>query len=86
MELKCIGSGSKGNAYALVEKDEILLLECGMPLLAVKEAIGWKISNVVGCLISHIHKDHAGHVKEFLKRSEERRVGKECRSRWSPYH
>ena len=22
----------------------------------------------------------------FLSRSEERRVGKECRSRWSPYH
>src|SRR2546421_5074760 len=22
----------------------------------------------------------------FNKRSEERRVGKECRSRWSPYH
>ena len=23
---------------------------------------------------------------EYLDRSEERRVGKECRSRWSPYH
>src|SRR2546430_7749194 len=23
---------------------------------------------------------------KFAKRSEERRVGKECRSRWSPYH
>ena len=23
---------------------------------------------------------------EFFPRSEERRVGKECRSRWSPYH
>ena len=23
---------------------------------------------------------------EAAKRSEERRVGKECRSRWSPYH
>ena len=23
---------------------------------------------------------------EFTTRSEERRVGKECRSRWSPYH
>ena len=23
---------------------------------------------------------------EFITRSEERRVGKECRSRWSPYH
>ena len=22
----------------------------------------------------------------FIARSEERRVGKECRSRWSPYH
>ena len=25
-------------------------------------------------------------VKELAHRSEERRVGKECRSRWSPYH
>ena len=24
--------------------------------------------------------------KKIIKRSEERRVGKECRSRWSPYH
>ena len=24
--------------------------------------------------------------EEPLSRSEERRVGKECRSRWSPYH
>ena len=25
-------------------------------------------------------------VPGFVDRSEERRVGKECRSRWSPYH
>ena len=25
-------------------------------------------------------------IKKLLTRSEERRVGKECRSRWSPYH
>ena len=25
-------------------------------------------------------------LDSMLKRSEERRVGKECRSRWSPYH
>ena len=25
-------------------------------------------------------------IKSFEERSEERRVGKECRSRWSPYH
>ena len=26
------------------------------------------------------------HQLKMLTRSEERRVGKECRSRWSPYH
>ena len=25
-------------------------------------------------------------LSEMMSRSEERRVGKECRSRWSPYH
>ena len=25
-------------------------------------------------------------TKQLAERSEERRVGKECRSRWSPYH
>ena len=25
-------------------------------------------------------------ISKYLCRSEERRVGKECRSRWSPYH
>ena len=35
--------------------------------------------------------DTNGFIKKQLKlikldRSEERRVGKECRSRWSPYH
>ena len=33
------------------------------------------------------HKELAAHCMEDIdKRSEERRVGKECRSRWSPYH
>ena len=26
------------------------------------------------------------YTKRYTTRSEERRVGKECRSRWSPYH
>src|SRR5258708_4084042 len=31
-----------------------------------------------------LHVHDRGHARE--NRSEERRVGKECRSRWSPYH
>src|SRR5688572_17377799 len=29
---------------------------------------------------------HNGQFTSYTARSEERRVGKECRSRWSPYH
>ena len=31
-------------------------------------------------------RKEARRVYEVKMRSEERRVGKECRSRWSPYH
>ena len=31
-------------------------------------------------------KEAVEKFKAILTRSEERRVGKECRSRWSPYH
>ena len=39
----------------------------------------------------HQHKDgdplpSAKSLYKIVERSEERRVGKECRSRWSPYH
>ena len=37
----------------------------------------------MGCPVPKIMKTGAGAA---LIRSEERRVGKECRSRWSPYH
>src|SRR5688500_20019826 len=33
-----------------------------------------------------IRREQAGLCAACLLRSEERRVGKECRSRWSPYH
>ena len=32
------------------------------------------------------NKDIALLILDVMMRSEERRVGKECRSRWSPYH
>ena len=30
--------------------------------------------------------DDLDYLRRFQVRSEERHVGKECRSRWSPYH
>ena len=35
--------------------------------------------------MSQMHQDMMA-AAQYTTRSEERRVGKECRSRWSPYH
>ena len=37
-------------------------------------------------LVDQYSIGYGGHIEELTTRSEERRVGKECRSRWSPYH
>ena len=51
---------------------------------AAKEAI----SKALGCGISAEFSffDAQIYKNDKAERSEERRVGKECRSRWSPYH
>src|SRR2546426_11305871 len=48
------------------------------------DEMGWKVYETckdLGAIIATAH-EHSYH----RTRSEERRVGKECRSRWSPYH
>ena len=45
----------------------------------------WKVKEILPKVL--VAGDAAGILtEEGAKRSEERRVGKECRSRWSPYH
>ena len=48
------------------------------PVLAQSKAITIFIVFALGYFISTLLR--------AITRSEERRVGKECRSRWSPYH
>jgi len=56
-----------------------------MALSAVSVAIALAIALPVGLWLGHLHRGSFLAV-EVAERSEERRVGKECRSRWSPYH
>src|SRR5258708_37927480 len=49
---------------------------------------GRKLQDITA-LDARLHEDVLNarrNLSFFLGRSEERRVGKECRSRWSPYH
>ena len=50
--------------------------------------VGMELFYSVGPDVVRYLKQQGKHVFLDLKlhRSEERRVGKECRSRWSPYH
>lgn len=68
MKLFCIGSSSRGNGYVLQSSNGgALLIECGMPLVEVKKVLGWKLSSIAGCVVSHRHKDHSKYLPEYLK-------------------
>lgn len=63
--LKTISTGSSGNSYALMNENEILLLDLGVSEKVIKKAIDFRISDVVGAVVSHSHLDHAKAVKDF---------------------
>lgn len=66
MKLKCLGSSSKGNCYLLTSSTgETLILDAGVPVIEVKKSLNFDLSKVVGCLITHVHGDHASRIKEY---------------------
>ncbi len=50
MLMKCMGSGSSGNGYALISDDEILLIECGISAKEMLRVIDYQTGKVAGCL------------------------------------
>lgn len=63
--LKTIATGSSGNSYALMNDNEILLFDLGVSEKVIKKAIDFRISDVIGAVVSHSHLDHAKSVKDF---------------------
>lgn len=56
MRISCIHSGSDGNCYTLTDNDgNILLLDCGVPIMDIKRAINFKVSSIIGCIVTHSH-------------------------------
>ncbi len=66
MELKILGSSSKGNGYVLTDGKAALIIECGVPYRDMMKSIGFNRRSVVGCLVSHKHKDHSGFINQYL--------------------
>ena len=67
MKLVVTGSSSRGNGYALIStSNEILLLEAGVKAKKMLKSIDYATSNIVGCLLSHVHGDHVGQLKDYI--------------------
>lgn len=67
MKLKVLASGSSGNCYLLENEEETLIIEAGITYKRIQEGIGYNINKVVGCLISHEHKDHSKATEQLMK-------------------
>lgn len=63
MNIRIHYTGSSGNLYQIDD----LLIEAGVPIWKIKEALDFKLNKVQACLISHSHYDHCRAAKDLLK-------------------
>lgn len=67
MDITVIASGSSGNAYRISDGDTALLLDAGIPLQRIKQALNFRVRDIAGCLITHAHGDHAKAAGDLAK-------------------
>ncbi|WP_411955122.1 MBL fold metallo-hydrolase [Alkalibacillus sp. S2W] len=67
IDIQVVGSSSKGNAYLITDGRTPILLECGVKFKDIQRAIGFKTSDLAGCLITHEHNDHCAALKDVTK-------------------
>lgn len=65
MVLKTLSSGSIGNCYLLECNNEILILDCGISIKDIKIGLNFDLSKIVGCVVTHSHKDHSLSAKDL---------------------
>lgn len=66
MKLKIISSSSAGNCYLLENETEVLIIECGVKMPLIKQALKFNLSKVVGVLVTHEHQDHCCAAKDII--------------------
>ena len=77
-----------GDIISIGRQTVWIIIKTSVPILLVSMIVGLIISLLQ--TLTSIQEQTLTFVPKLLAimlaRSEERRVGKECRSRWSPYH
>src|SRR3989449_382112 len=78
-------AGGRSFDFALERMVTVMVITCPHALgLAVPLVVA--VSTALSARNGLLIRDRAAFERARALRSEERRVGKECRSRWSPYH
>ena len=67
MTFASLASSSKGKAYVVSDGDTTLLLECGLTFKELQKRLGYQVSGLTACLVSHEHQDHAKAAAQLLK-------------------
>ena len=71
------------------EQGEVKRERFSVEELADAVVVGWNLADEHGNPLPYSKQEREAQEEQLsglAQRSEERRVGKECRSRWSPYH
>lgn len=67
IEIKSFGSGSSGNMYTVSDGKTKIMLEAGIGIRQIKQALDFKVSSLAGVLLSHSHLDHSKSIKDIAK-------------------
>ena len=67
IDIKALASGSTGNCYRVTDGKSPLLIECGLSWKEIQQGLGFKTSDLIGCLISHEHQDHCKAVVNVMR-------------------
>lgn len=68
MKFESYFSSSKSNFYVVTAANgKKLLIECGCTWKQLINALDYKLENVVGCLLSHEHQDHAKAIEKVME-------------------
>lgn len=65
--LNILSSSSSGNGYIIQTGDEAVILEAGVNLSKVKQALSFNTEKVKGCFVSHGHGDHSKYISLYEK-------------------
>lgn len=71
MQIHVLASGSTGNATFIEMEDTKLLVDAGISTRRIKQsldAIGTKVEDIDGVLITHEHRDHVNGLTTLLKK------------------